>query len=52
MCHEETNKVFEWLEKGLEERSVRMPYFMIDPQSDAIRGYERFVNISEQMGIG
>jgi serine/threonine-protein kinase len=47
----EVDKVFEWLEKGLEERSVRMPYFMIDPNCDQIRGDERFQKILEQMGI-
>src|SRR5215204_1837246 len=27
----EYDQVFEWLEKGLEEQAVRMPYFLIDP---------------------
>jgi TolB-like protein/Tfp pilus assembly protein PilF len=47
----ETDKVFAWLEKGLEERAVRMPYFMIDQQCDPIRGDERFAKIIDRMGI-
>lgn len=47
----ETDKVFEWLEKGFEERSVRMPYFMIDPQCDSIRDDKRFMKMVEKMGI-
>lgn len=45
------DSVFEWLAKGLEERSVRMPYFMIDPQCDAIRDDRRFSRIANEMGI-
>ncbi len=47
----ETDKVFEWLEQGFEERSVRMPYFMIDQQCDPIRSDERFLDITKRMGI-
>lgn len=43
--------VFEMLELGLEEHSVRMPYFMIDPQCDAIRDDARFQTVKEKMGI-
>lgn len=47
----ETDAVFESLGKALEGHSVRMPYFMIDPQCDSIRGDERFVSIREKMAI-
>ena len=47
----EQDKVFEWLEKGLVERAVRMPYFMIDQQCDSIRSDERFGTILKKMGI-
>ena len=47
----ETDKVFEWLEKGLAERSVRMPYFMIDPMCDGLRKDDRFEKVAESMGI-
>ncbi len=47
----EIDKVFEWLDKGYEDRSVRMPYFMIDPRCDTIRQDQRFIAIREKMGI-
>ena len=47
----ETDRVFEWLEKGLEERSVRMPYIIIDPQCDPIRADKRFTDVASRMGI-
>ena len=47
----EIDPVFEWLEKGLEERSVRMPYFIIDPQCDPVRSDDRFKSIRERMAI-
>lgn len=47
----ETEKVYEWLEKGLAERSMRMPYFFIDPQIDSLRKDERFLRIKKKMGI-
>ena len=47
----EIDKVFEWLEKGLAEHAVRMPYMMIDPQCDSIRSDERFEEIRGKMGI-
>jgi serine/threonine-protein kinase len=47
----EHDKVFENLEKGLEQHAVRMPYFMIDPHCDVIRDDERFIRIAKQMGI-
>jgi len=48
----EIDRVFEWLDKGFEERAVRMPYFLIDPQCDSIRDDERFVTLLDKMGIG
>jgi hypothetical protein len=47
----ETDKVFEWLERGLAERAVRMPYFMIDPMCGGIRKDDRFERVAERMGI-
>jgi TolB-like protein/Tfp pilus assembly protein PilF len=46
-----TDLTFESLEKGLAERSLRLPYFMIDPTYDAIREDERFLAILEKMSI-
>jgi hypothetical protein len=37
-----TDEFFEYLEKGVEERAVRLPYLLIDPQYDAVRDDERF----------
>jgi TolB-like protein/Tfp pilus assembly protein PilF len=48
----DTDPVFEWLEKGLEERSVRMPYFMIDPYCRSIHSDPRFKSIAERMQLG
>ncbi|MEP7148078.1 MAG: tetratricopeptide repeat protein [Acidobacteriota bacterium] len=47
----EIDAMFESLEKGFAERSVRMPYFMIDPQCDGIQADERFISILQRAGI-
>lgn len=47
----ELDKVFEWLDKGLLERALRTPYFIIDPHSDSIRTDERFLAVREKIGI-
>lgn len=47
----ETEKVFEWLEKGFEERSVRLPWLLIDPQFDSLRDDERFMEMTRKIGI-
>lgn len=48
---DETEKVFEWLEKGFEERAVRLPYLLIDPQFDEIREDNRFKELSRKIHI-
>lgn len=48
----EIDSMFESLEKGFAEHSVRMPYFMIDPQCDGIRDDDRFIRIRDGMHIG
>ena len=45
----ETEKVFEWLEKGFAERAVRLPWLMADPQFDSLRTDERFVKLSKKI---
>jgi adenylate cyclase len=47
----ETEKVFEWLEKAFEERSVRLPWLLIDPQFDPLRADKRFVKLLKKVGI-
>jgi adenylate cyclase len=44
-------KVFENLEKGFEERAVRLPYLLIDPQFDEIREDERFRELARKIHI-
>jgi adenylate cyclase len=46
-----TDKVFEFLEKGFEQRACRLPWLMIDAQFDSLRADERFVNLLEKIGI-
>ena len=45
----EFDKVFEYLEKGFEERAVRLPWLLIDPQFDKIRNDERFTTLSDKI---
>ena len=42
-------KVFEWLEKGLEERSWLMTWLDVDPLFDLIRNDERFGQLSRRV---
>jgi len=46
-----TEKVFENLEKGFEERAVRLPYLLLDPQFDEIREDERFKLLTQKIHI-
>ncbi|CAN5774539.1 hypothetical protein BH20ACI4_BH20ACI4_32200 [soil metagenome] len=45
----ETGKVFAWLEKGFEERAVRLPWLLADPQFDRLRDDKRFVKLSKKL---
>lgn len=45
----ETEKVFEWLEKGFETRAVRLPWLMADPQFDSLRDDKRFLKLSRKI---
>lgn len=45
----ETEKVFEWLEKGFETRAVRLPWLLADPQFDRLRDDKRFKKLSEKI---
>jgi serine/threonine-protein kinase len=46
-----TEKVFESLEKGLDERAVRLPYLLIDPQFDPIREDAQFKELARKIHI-
>jgi adenylate cyclase len=45
----ETEKVFEWLEKGFDERAVRLPWLLADPQFDRLRDDKRFVKLAKKI---
>ena len=47
----ENDLLFEWIEKAFEERSVKLPYFMIDPCLDLYHSDPRFVDITQRMGL-
>ena len=46
----DTNKAFEFLEKGCEERDVHMT-FLLDPKWDPLRADSRFVSILQVVGL-
>lgn len=45
----EIDKVFERLEKGFEERAVRLPWLLIEPQFDQLRTDERFAELTRKI---
>ena len=47
----EIDLLFAWIEKAFEERSVKLPYFMIDPCLDQYVSDPRFVDVMQRMGL-
>jgi serine/threonine-protein kinase len=47
----DTEKVFEWLEKAVEEHSIKLPWFMIDPAVDQFRSDPRFTDVLRRVGL-
>jgi TolB-like protein/Tfp pilus assembly protein PilF len=47
----ETDKVFEWLEKGFRERRSFMIWMKVEPAWDNIRSDPRFVDLVRRMGL-
>ncbi len=47
----ENDLLFGWIEKAFEERSVKLPYFMIDPCLDEYRSDLRFADVTRRMGL-
>ena len=47
----ERELVFEWLVKACEERSVRLPWFIIDPALDNLRADPRFKDLLQHVGL-
>ena len=47
----EKDPVFEWLEKGYEERDVRMAFLKIKPRWDTYRTDLRFASLLNRVGL-
>jgi tetratricopeptide (TPR) repeat protein len=47
----DTEKIFYWLEKSLEEKAPFMCYLKIDPRFDKIRTDERFLKLIKKVGL-
>ena len=47
----ETEKVFEYLEKGYATRAVRLPWLLVDPQFEKFYTEKRFINLVEKFQI-
>ena len=47
----ETEKAFEWLEKGYEERNYSMMYLKVAPNLDSLRSDSRFENLLRRIGV-
>lgn len=48
---QETDNAFEWLERAVEERSLWLGYFNVEPQLDSLRADERFRQILHRVGL-
>lgn len=44
-------KVFEYLEKGFEERACRLPWLLVDPQFDKLRTDKRLVAMMKRISL-
>ena len=47
----ELDKAFEWLERGLEERSIQFTYLVADPRFDNLRADPRYAEIMRRVGL-
>jgi eukaryotic-like serine/threonine-protein kinase len=47
----ELDKAFEWLERGLEERSIQFTYLVADPRFDNLRADPRYAAIMRRVGL-
>jgi hypothetical protein len=47
----ERDRMFEYLEKALDERAVRLPWFFIDPALDGYRDNPRSLEIMRCVGL-
>jgi tetratricopeptide (TPR) repeat protein len=47
----DSEKIFHWLEKSLEEKAPFMCYLKVDPRFDKIRTDERFLKLIKKVGL-
>jgi len=47
----ERDKTFEWLEKGYEQRDVRMIFLKVEPKWDSLRSDHRFQALMRKVGF-
>ncbi len=47
----EKDLALQWLERGLEERAVKMVLIGVDPQFDRLRGDARFRNLVRRLHL-
>jgi hypothetical protein len=47
----EKDEAFDWLQKGLEDRSTGLVYLKVDPAWDGIRGDARFGDMQGRVGL-
>jgi adenylate cyclase len=45
----ETDKTFEWLEKGFEQRDPKMTFLKVDPKWNNLRSEPRFIDLMRRM---
>jgi len=46
------NRAFDWLNKGIEERSASMVFLKIDPFFDSLHAHPRFQDLLRRIGLG
>jgi eukaryotic-like serine/threonine-protein kinase len=47
----DTDRMFEWLEKGFQDRSPGVIYLKVEPRFDAFRSDVRFANLLQRIGL-
>ncbi|HET8674150.1 MAG TPA: tetratricopeptide repeat protein, partial [Blastocatellia bacterium] len=47
----EKEQAIAWLEKGYEDRDVRLVFLKVEPKWDALRADQRFIDIIRRMGL-
>jgi Flp pilus assembly protein TadD len=47
----ETGQALDWLEKGFEERAVKLVLLKVDPRFDSVRSHPRFSDLVRRIGF-